>query len=203
MTRLIIFLLAIPVLLAVIILALGNYLQPDDLAPCNNTILNNSKCQAVDAVVAVSGGDTNARTDEAIALYKKGWAPVLIFSGAAEDKTGLSNAAAMKARALAADVPESAIYIDEYSETTRENAENTQTILREHDIRTVILVTSGYHQRRADLEFTARTKDVMIINHPVATDQDWSVWWWTNPRGWSLSLSELFKIIVFHVQEAV
>jgi uncharacterized SAM-binding protein YcdF (DUF218 family) len=181
-----------------IIIAISMYLQPNDLANCAATPSTVASCAPVDAIVAVSGGDTNARTDEAIKLYQNGWAHTLIFSGAAQDKTGPSNAAAMQSRAIAAGIPQSAIYLDEASETTKQNAENTQTIFTAHNIKSIILVTSGYHQRRASLEFTKMTSGVVIENHPVATDQDWSFWWWTSPRGWTLAVTELFKILAFN-----
>lgn len=182
------------------IIGLSVYLQPNDLRTCNELVGTTSPCSSVDAIVAVSGGDTNARTDHAIELYKNGWSNTLIFSGAAQDKSGPSNAAAMKTRALAAGVPESAIALDEYSETTRQNAENTKTIFSTRNITSIILVTSGYHQKRAALEFTKRAESVEIRNNPVSSDQDWSVWWWTNPRGWTLATSEVFKIIAFHFE---
>lgn len=187
-----------PLLVIITILGLGSYLQPNDLKDCQGIVSNVSPCQAVDAIVAVSGGDTNARTDKAIQLYKSGWAKLLIFSGAAEDKSGPSNAAAMRMRALAANVPSSAIYIDENSETTKQNAENTKNIFDQLKINSIILVTSGYHQMRASLEFNKRADNVTIYNDPVETDTDWSIWWWTNPRGWSLAFSELFKIVLFN-----
>lgn len=190
-------LLILPILVIAAIIGISIYLQPDDIASCNETISSTEPCQPVDAIVAVSGGDTSARADEAIALFKKGWASTLIFSGAAQDKTGPSNATVMKRRAIAAGVPESVIRLDEFSETTRQNAENSQTIFNSLNIKSIILVTSGYHQRRASLEFDKRTVGVKILNHPVASDRDWSIWWWTSSRGWALSVSELFKIIVF------
>jgi len=191
-------LISIPILILVAIIGLSIYLQPDDLKGCKETVGVSESCRKVDAIVAVSGGDTNARTDEAIRLYQNGWAKLLIFSGAAQDKTGPSNASAMRSRAVAAGVPESIIRLDEYSETTRQNAENSQTIFSDLGIKSIILVTSGYHQKRASLEFNRRTDGVKIVNHPVSRDRDWSAWWWTNPRGWSLATGELFKIIVFH-----
>jgi len=192
------FLIGIPLLVAAIIISISIFLQPNDLAGCGTTPSTDAHCAPVDAIVAVSGGDTNARTDEAIKLYENGWAPAIIFSGAAMDKTGLSNAAAMEIRAEQEGVPKSNIYIDEAAETTKENAENAQTIFMNHNIKSIILVTSGYHQERASLEFHKLTSGVIIENHPVASDQDWSMWWWTNPRGWYLAVSELFKIIVFN-----
>jgi uncharacterized SAM-binding protein YcdF (DUF218 family) len=189
-------LLIIPIVLIAIIVAISIYLQPNDLATCGDSPSSDSKCQSVDAIVAVSGGDTNARTDEAIKLFQHGWAPLLVFSGAAQDKTGLSNAAAMQKRAILSGVPETAIVLDEAAETTKQNAQNTQTILAKRSISSIILVTSGYHQRRASIEFTKMTTDVTVKNHPVGSDQDWSIWWWTNPRGWTLAVTELFKIVL-------
>lgn len=191
-------LISIPALIIAAIIGLSVYLQPDDLKGCDDTVSLSGSCQKVDAIVAVSGGDTNARTDEAIRLYKNGWAKYLVFSGAAQDKTGPSNASAMQSRAIAAGVPEFLIRLDEYSETTRQNAENSQTIFSSLGIKSIILVTSGYHQKRASLEFNRRAEGVKILNHPVSRDRDWSTWWWTNPRGWNLATGELFKIIVFH-----
>ncbi len=191
------YLIIFPILLVAIIVGLSIYLQPDDLRTCNDKLSLSSPCTVVDAVVAVSGGDTNARTDEAIRLYKNGWSDTLVFSGAAQDKSGMSNAAAMQARAISAGVPESSILLDEYSATTKQNAENVQTIFASRNIRSIVLVTSGYHQRRASLEFAKRASSVTVINHPVSQDKDWSMWWWTNPRGWYLAVSELVKIIAF------
>lgn len=194
------YLIIFPILVITIIAGLSLYLQPDDLRNCNDRISSLSPCTAVDAIVAVSGGDTNARTDEAIRLYKNDWSDTLVFSGAAEDKSGLSNAAAMQARAISAGVPESSILLDEYSETTKQNAENSQTLFVSKNIKSIILVTSGYHQRRAGLEFAKRANKVTVLNHPIAQDQDWSIWWWTNSRGWMLAVSELFKIIAFNFE---
>lgn len=192
------FLIFTPVLIIAMIIGISLYLQPNDLATCNGQVSGTAPCKSVGAIVAISGGDTNARTDEAIRLYKNHWANTLIFSGAAVDKSGPSNAAAMRSRAEAQGVPSTAILVDELSDTTKQNAENTNGILTSHNIKSIILVTSGYHQRRASLEFNAMTKGVTILNRPVTTDRDWSIWWWTSPRGWSLATSELSKIVLFY-----
>lgn len=193
------FLIIVPLFIIALIVGISFYLQPNDLATCNDIVGKSDPCEAADAIVAVSGGDTNARTDEAIHMYKNGWSDTLIFSGAAEDKTGLSNAEAMKRRAIESGVPSTAIVLDELSETTKQNAENSKTIFETRNIKKIILVTSGYHQRRASLEFHKYAENVKIMNHPVASDQDWSWLWWTGPRGWTLATTEIFKTILFHV----
>ncbi len=171
------FLIIFPLSIIAIIIAISIFLQPYDLGGCNDTVGTTAPCAPVDAIVAVSGGDTNARTDEAIRMYKNGWSKTLIFSGAAQDKSGPSNAAVMQARAISQDVPMSAILVDELSETTKHNAENSKTIFDTKNIKTISLVTSGYHQRRASLEFSKRAPDVKVLNDPLGTDQDWSFWW--------------------------
>src|SRR5690349_5846330 len=85
-------------------IAIPRYLGPDDLQRCTPRPTNGD-CKAADAIIAVSGGDTIARTSEAVALYEKGWAPLLIFSGAAADISGPSNALAMKRYAVENGVP--------------------------------------------------------------------------------------------------
>ena len=183
--------------LVLIVIGLSIYLAPDDLNRCHTQPSNEAPCLRADAIVAVSGGDTQARTAGAIELYNQGWAPLLIFSGAAQDKSGPSNAEAMRTYAIAHGVPEDAIVMEQRSETTKQNAENTQSIFEQHGITSVILVTSGYHQRRAGLEFSSRT-NVTVRNHPVLRDSQWSPTWWLTPTGWYLAVSEFIKILAFY-----
>ena len=185
------------VALVIIIVGLTIFLGPDDLSGCDSAPTDVAPCQPADAIVAVSGGDTAARTGEAIRLYQNGWASKLIFSGAAQDKSGPSNAVAMRHEAQAAGVPFKDILIEEYGATTKQNAENTQTIFEKNDIKSVILVTSAYHQRRAGLEFSTRSGGVKVRNHPVSHDDQWSAFWWATPIGWFLAVSEFVKIIAF------
>jgi uncharacterized SAM-binding protein YcdF (DUF218 family) len=186
--------------LIIIIVGLTAYLGPDDLSSCGDQpVATNSACAPADAIVAVSGGDTLARTDEAIKLYQNSWAPKLIFSGAAEDKSGPSNAEVMRREALAAGVPEQNILIEEYSATTKQNAENTQSLFQQNGIKSVILVTSGYHQRRAGLEFSSRSAGVVVRDHPVSHDDQWSAFWWLTPVGWYLAVTEFVKIMLFYM----
>lgn len=192
-------LLVVILLLFVGIIALTAYLGPDDLRSCASTPTDGA-CKKADAIVVVSGGDTAARVSEGVRLYKNDWADTIVFSGAAEDKSGPSNARAMQQIALDAGVPEYAILIEEYSETTKQNAENTVALIGGDKIERIILVTSGYHQRRASLEFNKRfDSTVEVVNHPAAVDSDWSSWWWLTPRGWYLAMSELSKGLVFYV----
>ena len=194
------YLLLIAAALALFLFALiPSYLGPDDLKSCISPQPLGT-CQGADAIVAVSGGDTSARTDEAIKLYKAGWASQLIFSGAAADKNSPSNAQAMERQAVSEGVPKGNITIEELSRTTEENAVNTSKFIADRHIKRVVLVTSAYHQRRASLEFSASLgSSVTIVNHPVKTDHQWAGrLWFLTPTGWWLTIGELIKIIAFY-----
>lgn len=186
-------------LVITIITAISIYLSPNDLASCKAPEPL-GRCGQADAIVAVSGGDTSARTDEAIRLYQAGWAPKVIFSGAAADSNGPSNAEAMAQQAREAGITDDAIITEEFSRTTAENALNTSQFISTQSIERIILVTSAYHQRRALLEFSLILgPSVDIVSKPVPTDRQWiGFWWWTTPRGWWLAGGELVKIVAFY-----
>lgn len=185
-------------LLGFVIVGLSIYLQPNDFNLCANPTPS-EQCKQADAIIAISGGDTTARTNHAVNLYKQGWAPLIIFSGAAQDKTGPSNALAMRKIATDAGVPADSILIEEYAETTKQNAIKTNELLEAHGIRSVILVTSAYHQRRASLEFHKRVDQTSITVRSNPTfDKDWDWYWWLTPRGWWLAIGEFVKIIAFY-----
>lgn len=184
-------------------LVLPYYLGPDDLRSCTSKPDNksiNDKCHSADAVVAISGGDTEARTAEAVNLYKQGWAGKLIFSGAAQDKSGPSNAKAMMKQAIDSGVDPSIILTEELAVNTQQNAVNTKALIQNNNLHRIILVTSAYHQKRASLEFQKRAgSNLEITNHPVAHDKQWGQNWYLTPIGWWLAIGELVKIVGFYV----
>lgn len=185
--------------IGLIIYGIGAYLAPNDIAGCEKP-QSSGDCREADAVVVISGGDTIARTNEAIRLYQSGWAPLVIFSGAAADKDGPSNANVMRQHAINWGVPVDATAIEDRSETTKQNAEQVKSQLEARGIKRVILVTSGYHVRRASLEFSRQLgPEIELVRHPVASDKHWSPLWWMTPWGWWLALGELVKVSLFYV----
>ncbi len=196
MIKLLIRIAVIVLLIAISIIGISAYLAPDDIAHCGSSPSVKENCSKADAIVAVSGGDTSARAAEAIKLYKLGWAKMIIFSGAAADKSGPSNAEVMAQQAIDTGIDPNSIITENNSETTDQNASQTKTIFDEYHIRSAIIVTSGYHERRAMLEFQQRAPSVWFRAHPVASDKQWGPWWWTTPVGWILAVPELVKSII-------
>jgi len=185
------------------VLSISAYLTPDDLVRCGDSPSNLAGCEKVDAVVAVSGGNTPVRAAEAIRLYKAGWSKYLIFSGAAFDDASPSNASVMKEQAIQAGIPASRILTEDISRTTHQNAEKTDKLLVQYGISRLIVVTSPYHQRRAGLEFKQNAgEDVLVLNRPAWSDPDWQWYWWATPRGWWLAMGELVKVGATHAGES-
>jgi uncharacterized SAM-binding protein YcdF (DUF218 family) len=182
------FLVFIIFLVIVLPLAIGWYLSPQD------------PLQKVDAIVVVSGGDNDARISKGVQLYKEGWAPVLIFSGAAASGT-VSNAKAMANIAIRDGVPEKAIIIEEKSKTTAENATLTSDLMKQNGYESFILVTSPYHQRRTYELFKKENPLAKIINQS-ALDSSWRKkgWWQTNV-GRFLTVGEFSKVMIIYGEE--
>lgn len=148
-----------------------------------------------DAIVAISG-DTGARADTAIALWKQGYAPLLIFSGGSSDPDSVASADLMKRTAVAAGVPSNAILVESESATTEENARRVAELMQSRSLRSAILVTSPYHQRRAAMLFEREfgRATLSFLNHPAA-DPVWDPnLWWTRDASRNLTLVELAKL---------
>ncbi|MBP9827311.1 YdcF family protein [Candidatus Saccharibacteria bacterium] len=148
-----------------------------------------------DAIIVVSGGQTLLRAERGIELYRAGLAPALIFSGASLDD-GPSNARQMALEARRQGVPMPAIYTDEVSQTTYQNAVQTKPIIDQLGARRIYLVTSPYHQRRTLMTFQkVYGPNYQFINES-SFDSRWSKSaWWATPFGVYITLSELGKII--------
>jgi uncharacterized SAM-binding protein YcdF (DUF218 family) len=146
-----------------------------------------------DLIVVISGGDTDARISEGVELYLQKWAPKILFSGAAAEGD-VSNALAMERIAISKGVPAKDILIEEKSKTTDENAEFSAKIIHDNGFKSIILVTSPYHQRRAYDSFReALGKNFIILNHS-STDTAWSKKsWWDNANARFLTFTEIMK----------
>jgi uncharacterized SAM-binding protein YcdF (DUF218 family) len=167
-----------------LLLSIGYYLSPQ------------SSLQISDAIVAISGGDTQARTTEAIKLYDQGWSKHIIFSGAAFDPISPSNALVMAKAAEAAGVPSSAITIESNSMDTAENAVDVGRIIKAKGYHKIILVTSPYHQRRASILFKRSVGPDVVVLNQSSIDPAWRRSdWWATSYSTDLTLSELAKTL--------
>lgn len=155
------------------------------------------RLQRVDAIIAISG-DTGPRVRAAVDLWNEGYAQTLIFSGGARDPASPSSGEIMKRQAIALGVPDKAILVEPESATTDQNAEHVALLMKATGLKSAILVTSAFHQRRASLHFTREFErhGLTFINRP-ADDASWDpTFWWTKRDSRTITLVELAKIAV-------
>jgi uncharacterized SAM-binding protein YcdF (DUF218 family) len=169
-----------------LIVGIGFYLSPQGVL------------KPSDAIVVISGGETELRVKEGVRLFQQGIAPVIIMSGAARD-AGTSNAETMRDIAVSLNVPVEKILLEPNAKDTIGNAKYVGELIAQNQIHSIVLVTSPYHQRRAYLTFRrALGKDFVIINHS-ALDSAWRKnGWWSSLWARKITISELQKILYLH-----
>ena len=157
-----------------------------------------------DAIVAISG-DTGPRVATAVDLWKQGYAGVLVFSGGSLDPASAPSAELMKRQAVRLGVPEEHIIVEPEAATTQQNARLVAQLMSEGGLRSAILVTSPYHQRRASMHFAREFSrhGLTFINHPAA-DPRWDrERWWLHESSRSLTVVELVKLAVEVMDRAI
>ena len=116
-----------------------------------------------------AGGGAQERIAQAVALYKGGYAPVLILSSGYV--YSFQEAEVMRALAVDQGVPASAILLEKQATNTYQNVKFVDDILREHKWRRVLLVSSPYHMRRALLVWHKQAPEVEVLPTPAPHSQ--------------------------------
>jgi len=132
-------------------------------------------------LILVLGGDSNGeRVNEAVDLYKNGYAKKLLMSGG-KLSWQLTYAGWMKKQAVSMGVPARAILIEDKSESTIENAQFSLPIVLKNKIKSVILVTSPVHTLRAKKVFNKlfSKEGIKVMVRPVQKSDFNPDRWWT------------------------
>lgn len=121
------------------------------------------------------GSSTVERMDRGIELYRQSYAPVMILSGGDKppsSPSGRPEAEAMAGYARRCGVPAGAVVIEGRSLSTAQNTANIAAIARAYGWRTVILVTSPYHARRAS--WMLRDRGLEVVSAPTVRSEAYS-----------------------------
>ena len=118
-------------------------------------------------------GASADRLWHAARLYRAGKAPLLLLSGGTAHEGEVAEAESMRQFLLELGVPGRAMLLEPGSVTTTQNAAFSARLLRQHDIRSVLLVTSALHMRRARALFeregirvTPAPTDYEVVDRP-------------------------------------
>lgn len=164
--------------------AVARFLAPDD------------HLEHADAILVFSGDPYYERTLEAARLYRLGYASYLVLSGrGGPGDSGRSMAAVARLHG----VPDQAMLLEEQAASTYENVLFVRELLARHRVRTLILVTSPYHQRRAYLVARHVLRGVVLINHAVPQSY-WSPQeWWRDPAARATLVHEYAKLAGYFI----
>ena len=138
------------------------------------------RLEKADVILVLAGDSNGERTAAGIELYKQGYSGKLLMSGGPLT-WHLTYAEWMKKQAIAAGVPGTAILIQDRSRSTIEDAKLSLLIARANDFRSVILVTSPYHTRRASAVFKKiyGPQGIKVIIWPAPQSDFNPHNWWT------------------------
>ena len=110
-----------------------------------------------DAIVVLGAAQWNGvpsplfqrRLDHAIELYHGGIAPYLIVTGGKLPGDRTTEAEAARAYAVSRDVPAEAILVEDQSQDTLEQLHTVAQMLRDHGLRSAVLVSNRTHMLRS------------------------------------------------------
>ncbi len=140
---------------------------------------------AADLIVVLGGGTqsdgspspaTLRRTQHAAALYREGFAPYILCTGAYTHQHPKSEAQACSEVAQKEGVPASAILMEERSTSTEENAIESRKVMDQYGFRTALIVTDNFHMLRAEMLF--KKQGIPVFLSPAQATAGPLEWWW-------------------------
>jgi uncharacterized SAM-binding protein YcdF (DUF218 family) len=171
--------------------AMGNYLLSEDQPVKSDVII-------------VLGGETEGeRTERAVTLYKSGMAHQLLFSDGTTLSWRIHAIDEMIALARELGVPEQAIFREERSRSTYENALFTKEILEKKHWKSAIIVTTNWHTRRSRFIFDKVYQNSGIrLTYVGAKDKHFASLseGWLDPEKQQTVLTEWAKLFVYYIR---
>lgn len=154
--------------------------------------------ERVDAALVMAGDPSYERTGAASALVRNGQARLLVVTGG-EPGPG-DSADSLREKAISLGVAPEQIRMEAVSRGTYQSFQAIAPILRAEGVRSIALVTSPYHQRRAFLTARKALPGVRIINRPARP----SYWdprrWWSRAGTRRTVLREYGKIAYYAIR---
>lgn len=143
-----------------------------------------------DAVVVLAGG--KGRVDEGVRLYRARKGNWLFFIGV--DPSVRKSDLYLPRRG---DPPPEGVILEKLSRNTLENAIYGRDVIMGKNVRSILLITSRYHMKRASILLrNALPKDVAIYPYPVDS-VNLKEAWWSHVGSFHLLFNEFYKYCMF------
>lgn len=156
-----------------------------------------------DAIVILSGGDEN-RMQEAILLYKEGYAGIIILTETGSKVSGYDTDYSFEQRLalMNADIPPTAILVTpKHADSTKEEATAVLSLVGKGTMHSIIVVTDSYHTLRTRLLWKDIFQDsgIKITVRPARGSWYKSATWYMSKDGWEATILEYIKLIDYLV----
>ena len=172
-----------------------------------------SRPERADALVVLGGSSTyEERTELAARLFKEGFAPVVLLTddglrggwSQAEQRNPFfveRAAASLEAEGVPAAYVET---LRPQTSSTFEEALLLRVYAKERGLDSMLVVTSGYHSRRARWTFERVFRDTGVRVNVVAVgpgrQTPAAAVWWLSPRGWRTVALEYLKLAYYRLR---
>jgi uncharacterized SAM-binding protein YcdF (DUF218 family) len=115
------------------------------------------------------------RINHAVALYQSGTVKFLLFTGGSVIEADQSESAVARSHAIAAGVPADAIFIESQSRTTAQNLAQAKGVMKEHGLKTAVIVSDPLHLKRAASMAADLGIDAVTSPTPTSRYRTWKV----------------------------
>jgi uncharacterized SAM-binding protein YcdF (DUF218 family) len=183
----------------VLLILLGLYLTRSFfLNQLASFLVVRDELQKADVILVLAGDDNGERVVEGVKLFKQGYAPWLLMSGGPLSWE-LTAAEWMKKQAVAAGVPSRAILLQAESKSTLQDARFCLPIMQHRGFKSVILVTSPYHARRAGgvVKKAFAPAGIKVINYPATKSIFKSDRWWQRHEDAAFVVWEYVSLVLY------
>ena len=143
-----------------------------------------------DAIVVLAGG--KGRVDEGVRLYRDRKGEWLFFIG-----VGPAVRRSDLYQPRPGDPSAEGVILEKASRNTLENAVYGRDVIMGKNVRSILLITSRYHMKRASILLrNSLPKDVAIYPYPVDS-KNLKEAWWSHVGSFHLLFSEFYKYCMF------
>ncbi len=184
------------VLVAVLLGAYYSY--PSFLEGAARFLIVRDRLEPADVIVVLAGDDNGERVEEAVKVYRKGYSQKLLLSGGPL-AWNLTAAQWMRKHARTLGIPSTAILTQDRSRSTLEDVILCLPILKKYGFRSLILVTSPTHSRRAKRVFekVCAGEGIKIISWPAQKSKFKLSRWWTRHEDTQLVIWEYVSLVFY------
>ena len=163
-----------------------------------NYLVVQDKLEKADVIIVLGGDNNGERVSQGIRLYKEGFAKHLLMSGGSL-AWKLTCAQWMKRQAVESGVPAAVILLQDRSRSTIEDAKFSLPIIKNYGFKSVILVTSPTHSRRAAKVFRRvfPREGIKVIIYPAQKSEFNPHLWWTRHEDTAYVVWEYVSLVLY------